>query len=308
MLNQPRKASARLRRFALGFVLFVLALFAFGLDGHDEAAFRSFSEACDRWQSNPEFRSVAVDYTVRGSTAMRTHPFFIPTRRSILAVRSLPFLPKKCAVNPTSQLHYQNFSLGPLCAYLHLCSEQDVPTTVGIVEAVGRHDVEPRRLLDSFQMDFPVAKDAGAMQSVASLIHDSESSRPFVVRTNINASLGPAIAQIADQLNFPQTPEAMTPDQQQAVLDRLDAHVKLHDPELWRTKQVSDFSGGVWAQVFSPPYKTLLVPIVMIHDASRVVLIALLAFLALRWRRKWKRAEENPNSESPKPESNPKSE
>ncbi|MDB5292985.1 MAG: hypothetical protein JWL69_4226 [Phycisphaerales bacterium] len=312
MLSHLRKAAARLRHFALGLLLFVLALFAFGLDGHDEAAFRSFSEACDRWQSNPEFRSVAIDYTIRGSAAMRTHPFFIPTQRSILAVRSLPLLPKKFAVNPTSRLHYQNFSRGPLCAYLHLCGEQGVPTTIGVVEAIGRHEAEPRRLLDSFQMDFPVAKDAGAIQSVASLVHDADASRPFTVRTNVNLLLGPEIAQIADELNFPQTPEEMRPDQQQAVLDRLDAHVKLHDPELWRAKQVSDFSGGVWTQVFGPPYKALLVPIVMIHDISRVALIVLLAFLSLYWRRKWKRAANTchqpaPQTSTPPPRDSPAS-
>lgn len=281
---------SRLGRFALGLLVLLLALFAFGLDGHDEAAFRSFCEACDRWQINPEFRYVAFDYTVRGSAAMRTRPFCIATRRCILAVRSLPLLPKKYAVNPTSELHYQNFSRGPLCAYLHLCGEQDVANHLGLVEAIGRHESEPRKLLDSFQMDFPVAKDAGAVQSVSSLVQDTEASRPFAIRSNINLLLGPPIAQIAGDLGIPQTPEEMTPDQQQAVLDHLDAHLKRHDRELWRTKQVSDFCGGIWAQVFGPPYKALLAPIVMIHDVSRIALVVLLAFLALHWRRKCKRA------------------
>jgi hypothetical protein len=61
------------------------------------------------------------------------------------------------------------------------------------------------------------------------------------------------VATIAAELGLPADAEAMTPEQQYAVFDRLDAHVRQHDPELWRTKQVSDCVGGIWGQVFSKP-------------------------------------------------------
>ena len=74
----------------------------------------------------------------------------------------------------------------------------------------------------------------------------------------------------------------MTPEQQRAVLERLDDHVKRHNLELWRTKQVSDFCGGFWAQVFGPPYNTLLVPFLKVHFACRVLLVLALLGLLLR--------------------------
>jgi hypothetical protein len=74
----------------------------------------------------------------------------------------------------------------------------------------------------------------------------------------------------------------MTPEQQRAVLERLDDHVRRHDLELWRTKQVSDFCGGFWAQVFGPPYNTLLVPFLTAHSVSRILLVLALLGLLLR--------------------------
>src|SRR3954469_23070969 len=73
-------------------------------------------------------------------------------------------------------------------------------------------------------------------------------------------NLKPHITTLARELNVPEDPEAMTREQQYAVFDRLDGYVRRNDPELWRTKQLSDFLGGVWGQVFSPPYTILLSP------------------------------------------------
>ena len=120
---------------------------------------------------------------------MMTRPFLIPAKSTIMTLRSAPGLPKKYAVNATSALHYENFSRGPLSAYLHLCSEQDVPDMIGIIEAAGR---KPRRTpddlrqaLDGFHMDFPVAHDAGAMASVEDLLTDTDAGKTFTIRTNI---------------------------------------------------------------------------------------------------------------------------
>jgi hypothetical protein len=131
-------------------------------------------------------------------------------------------------------------------------------------------------------MDFPVATDSGAIESSVSLLRDTRASRAFQIRSNIGDLLRPHIAAIARQLGFPGDPGEMTPAEQRAVLDRLDGYVRRHDPKLWRTKQVSDYAGGIWAQVFGPPYNMILKPVLLIHDISRVVFLAVLILLTGR--------------------------
>src|SRR5690348_16092624 len=220
-------------RFALlTIAIAVLAILGFGFSGHDEAALRTFAASVERWQHHPEFRTIAIEYCEEGSAAVDTRPWGIPTRRIVMDLRSLPLLPKKYAVNPTSQAHYLHFSQGPLIAYLHLCGEQAVPDVLGIIEQV-ENDPEPgeahlRKILASFKMDFPVATDAGAMESTASLLRDDRASWPFQVRTNIGDLLRPHIAAIAHELGAPSNPGDMTPAEQRAVLDRLDNYVRQH--------------------------------------------------------------------------------
>jgi hypothetical protein len=309
--DKPRRPwGRRLRKAAFLTALLLCALFDFGLSGPDSAAVRSFIGETDRWQVNPEFRTVAIDYSVYASNAMRIHPAMVPARRVIMGVRSLPFMPKEFAVNPTSQLHYTHFSAGPLSAYLHLCSEQDMPDFLPLVETMGQKpnptDADLRGFLDLFKMDFPVVKDAGARRSVAALLQDTDPARPFTVRTNITDLLAPDVAEVAKELGVPTDPARMNPDQQLAVLERLDGYVHHHDPELWRTKQVSDFCGGIWAQVFGPPYKFLLVPALYLHTASQFAIVLLLLTFAgasVRRRRLAERAagqagEDQPGSSS----------
>src|SRR5579871_2675243 len=118
-----RKGLRRTSFFLIGFTFSLSILCMLALSAHDETALRSFSEAVDRWQVNPEFRAVAMDYSIRGSAAMRTSFLWMPAKRVIIALRSIPMIPKRYAVNPTSRQHYEDFSRGPLSAYLHLCSE-----------------------------------------------------------------------------------------------------------------------------------------------------------------------------------------
>jgi hypothetical protein len=278
----------RLCRAALA-VVYVLSLAAaFSISPSDDAAARGFLEQAARWQSNPEFRSVAMDYCVRGSRAMRTRPFMIRARSLVLGVRSIPLLPKQYAINDTSFAHYDAFSRGPLSAYLFLCGEQSVPAFVGVLEDVGARE-EPssadlRRFLDAFHMDEPVCKDLGALTSVASLVRDTSPRTPFAHRANIGPALMPHVRAVAREMAFPEDPLAMTPDQQAAVLERLDAHLRHADPELWRTKQLSDFCAGVWAQVFGPSYRFVITPLLVLHQIGWLVLILLL--VAQLWRRR----------------------
>ena len=65
---------------------------------------------------------------------------------------------------------------------------------------------------------------------------------------------------------MPDDPQAMSFEQQLAVLERLDLEVRQTDPELWRTKQLSDFCGGVWAQVLAPSYLLITTPILAAHQ------------------------------------------
>jgi hypothetical protein len=273
MPNPPSPRSGRIKKLAAVFVLGSVALITFGISGSDEAAFRAFDEAVDRWQINPEFRAVANDYCIGGSRAMQTRPFLISAKKTIMTLRSTPGLPAKYAVNPTSALHYENFSRGPLSAYLHLCSEQDVSDMIGMIEAAGRKlqrtPDDLRQVLDGFHMNFPVAHDAGALASVESLLAETDAGRGFTIRTNIGPMLAGPIAGIAAEIHVPSKPAEMSSDEQRAVFDRLDRYLKSHDQQLWRTKQVSDLCGGVWAQVYGPPYRAVAAPLLFAREACR---------------------------------------
>jgi hypothetical protein len=321
MESRRRRWGSRLLRAAVVIAIVACAVFALGVSGPEDAAIREFDEAATLWQNDPEFRLVAFEYCVRGSRAVRTRPLWVPAGAGVMAIRSIPGLPRQFAVNPTSQLHYDHFRQGPLCAYLHLCSEQSVADYANVLETVGKSagpvtrpatlpatqastrpaapattqsaDAGPRAFLDAFKMDFPVCTDAGALQSVTALFRDVEASRALTVRENVGPRLMPHIAALARELNLPQDPVAMTAAQQQAVLDLLDARVRREDPELWRTKQLSDFCGGVWAQVFAPPYRKVTQPLIVLHAVAWPGLVALGAWLGFRWgRRRSKRIGE----------------
>lgn len=276
----------RLKRVGFAAAMLLCALLAFGISGADEAALRDANAAAGRWQRNPEFRSVAIEYSVLGSRALRTRPFLVRGQTLILTLRSIPFLPERFAVNPTSRSHYDNFDNGPLCAYLYLCGEQSWPQFADTLAANGgrpRHSEQQLLLfLDSFHTDFPVCKDAGAVESAASLARDIAPGQRLLVRENVGPLLLPHVRVIAGQLRISQDVTEMSPEQQLAVLERLDGQVRRQDPELWRAKQLSDFCAGIWAQVYSPPYQVVIGVLIVLHHAGRIGLIAMLCWLAVR--------------------------
>jgi hypothetical protein len=65
------------------------------------------------------------------------------------------------------------------------------------------------------------------------------------------------------------------------VLNRLDAGVKTMNPELWRTKQLNDFSSGIWAQCFGRTYNWILIPLLWIRRVAQVVGALLVVALLL---------------------------
>ena len=162
-LDPAGRRPGRSRKIIWAAWIAALSLIGLGISPGDETALRQFSEAVRRWQIDPEFRKAAGEYCSLGSAATRTRFIFIPTGRVVMAARSVPFLPRRFAVNPTSQSHYDDFDRGPLCAYLHLCNEQSVGDVATVLEQIAREKPTPledsRLFLDSFKMDFPVVED-----------------------------------------------------------------------------------------------------------------------------------------------------
>jgi hypothetical protein len=299
---RPRRAvftPALFARAAFAVLVLISVLFGYGVPGRDRATLEAFTDAVDRWQVHPEFRALAAEYSVRGSEALRTRPLLVPADRLIIVARSCPLLPERYGLSPTCRLHYENFSRGPLSAYLHLADEQGVRDVVSMVEELGRRcreraddgpglpdEADLREFLAAFKMDAPVVMDAGALQSVAALVADTDAaSRRFQYRAAIGAALVPHVQALARDMGFPADVRRMTVVQQRAVLDRLDAYVRRRDPELWRTKQVSDFCAGIWAHVFGRSYNLLLKPILALHALGRAAVWALLLWAAVAWLR-----------------------
>ena len=287
---------------AIGTLVFVAAaIVGFGTSADDFTSLNHFTRSVQNWQTNPEFRQVAMQYVTRGSDAMRSRPMGFTAAQWIVAIRSIPGMPPKMAINPTSRDHYANFSKGPLSAYLHLCTEVDLlgrhpdgsvdsqngylPEYEGLFgKSAGWSREELYGYLAKQHWDYEVRKDAGAVESLRSMLSDVEINRPLKVREmHVNDLLMPHIRSLAAELSqpgqppMPGDPEAMTPQEQYAVFDRLDAYVRRNDPELWRTKQVSDFIGGIWGQVFSPPYTQLLGPYVAAVPACQWFVLLTLA-------------------------------
>lgn len=301
MQATPRKGKGRVRRVLLGGLMLICIACIFGLSRSETAALQTFGESVDRWQVNPDFRIVAIDYSIQGSAAVRCEPFGIRGADLIIALRSTPGLPKEFAVCETSRPHYESFASGPLAAYLYLGDEQDVPGYIEAVEQLaskatvdetgGRTWGEPalKEWMDARKMDFTICRDDGALRSLAALAADVQPGQTFSHREVMRAKklhmsslLEPHIASLATELDFPTSPRAMTAEQQQVVLSRLDGHVRRHDPELWRTKQVSDFAAGIWAQVYGSQYNYALAPLLALKTGAGWVLVAILAWLAFR--------------------------
>jgi len=272
-------------------VLVLSLLIGFGISRGDQTRLATFVDSVEQWQANTEFRQVASQYVTRGSDAMRTRPMGFRSASWILWIRSLPFMPAEFAVNDTSRAHYENFSKGPLSAYLHLCTEVELLNPDGTGGYLGEFesrfgksaqptDAEVRQWLESLKWDYKVVSDAGAVQSLQLAITDVEPYKPFAHRVrHIDGLLKPHIRDIAAGLKLPQEVDDMSPMQQYAVIDRLDSYLRQHDRELWRTKQVSDVCGGIWGQVFSPPYLMLLGPYLQVVEICRWIAVALLAVL-----------------------------
>jgi hypothetical protein len=272
-------------------ILFLLAV-GFGTSGTDAARMRQFSDAVERWQHNPDFRQIQVEYVEMGSDAMRTDVCFVDSTRVVLALRSIPGLSKDWAINDTSLAHYTNFRMGPLSAYMHLTREQGLADTLKMLQYLGSKsdlsDQDIRDFLKQYKLYYPVASDAGAVASVRSLINDVDPGRALVVRDNVADRLMPHIAAVARSLGYPEDLKAMTPDAQLEVWHMLDAQVRETDYELWRTKQVNDWLNGVWGQVYGAMYSCVINPTLTLREFGRAAgPILIMAWVGVGlWRRR----------------------
>jgi len=277
-----------MRFFATALLLSLLALvLAAGLGVADEhvVAMRRFAQSVRRWQVNPDFRPIATQYASLGYEAMRTRVAGIAAADLMMAVRSIPGLPERYAAAPTSRKHYDNFSGGPLSAYLHLMGEQHIEWVVESMEGMAAvsvlSDEDIRTFLGAFAVEPPVVRDDGAVASVRRLLADIRPEQPLKVRREPQSLIGPAIAALADRLGIPADPRQMTPQQQAAVLAQLDEHLRLTAWELWRAKQVADFGAGIWAQVYGQNYSMVLVPVLCAVRISRPIAIPAVGAVAI---------------------------
>lgn len=207
------------------------------------------------------------EYVALGVAAMRGRWWGVSGEGVVMSFRSLPGLPLYLALHESSGAHYRAFSQGELAAYLHLSSEQGLEDGLRMIEDLGRRDVLPDadivQFLDSFKLPAPIVTDAGAIASVRRLLADTQRPpRPFLVRGDLIAALRRHIEQHA------------------VTMAVLDDDIRRDDLELWRTKQVSDFLAGVWAQGYGQIYVSGIDWLIRIRNAARVALVVTLALLA----------------------------
>jgi hypothetical protein len=282
-----RHLSAAVRKVrvpALVLTLIVSAALGFGISGRDVARLRAFGDAVRRWQTNPDFREVQREYVTLGVEAMRGRWLAVSAERIVLGFRSLPGLPLYLAVNESSAAHYRAFSTGEMSAYLHLTSEQGVTAVLEMIESLARReqlsDADIVAFLDGFKLPVPVVTDAGAVASVRRLLADTQHPpRPFTIRGDVAEQLRRHVDVNLDR---------MTRAEQAAAVKTFDATIRAADPELWRTKQVSDFLGGIWAQGYGPIYLDGIECLMRIRAVARGVLVVTLlltGWLLLRSRR-----------------------
>jgi len=143
-------------------------------------------------------------------------------------------------------------------------------------------DADIAAFLDGFKLPVKIVTDAGAIASVRRLLADAQTPpRAFVIRGELLTALHPYVP-----ANLP----AMSRDQQADALRRLDDEIKRANPELWRTKQVSDFLGGIWAQGYGEIYMDGIDALLRIQLIARIIfcigVVAGVGWLAVRWRRR----------------------
>lgn len=262
------------RRAATALLVVVGALAAalgFGMTPSDVLRVRAFSDAVRGWQVNPDYRAVSAEYVALGVEAMQARLCGISARHVVIGFRSIPGLPDHLAVNNSSAAHYDAFSRGELSAYLHLASEQGFADGVAMVEELRRRELltdgDIVAFLAGFKLPVPTVTDAGAIAGVRRVLVDV-GTKPLSVRGDVTTPLHSHAASASG---------TMTRTEQAAAFAQFDAAVRATDPELWRSKQVSDFLAGIWAQGYGQIYLDGIDGFFRIQRAAWMVLVLVLA-------------------------------
>jgi len=247
----------------------VAGAIGFGMTPSDTRRVRAFGDTVRSWQHDPDYRVVATQYVTLGVDAMQSRVCGLSAGTLIMAFRSLPGLPDYLAVSDTSAAHYKAFSEGDLSAYLHLASEQGAADGIATVEKLGRRkdvsDADVVAFLAGFKLTVPTVTDAGAVAGVRRLLADVDvATKPFLVRGDVSTSL---LSGVEGNL------ATMTRAQQAAEFAQFDSHIRATDPELWRSKQVSDFLAGIWAQGYGQIYLDGINAFFHIQHAARVAFV-----------------------------------
>lgn len=266
----------------LTLVCAVAGALGFGMSPSDARRVRAFGDAVRSWQCDPDYRVVTTQYVTLGVDAMQSRLCGIPAGTLVMSFRSLPGLPAHLAVSDTSAAHYKAFSQGELSAYLHLSSEQGVADGIAMVELLGGRkdltDADIVAFLASFKLPVPTVTDAGAVQGVRRLLADVDASKPFLVRGDVSTSL---LSGVKGNM------ATMTRAQEAAAFARFDSHMRATDPELWRSKQVSDFLAGIWAQGYGQIYLDGINGFFRVQQVTRVLFgVLMLIWIALLVRRR----------------------
>ncbi len=243
-------------------LLFFSIIFGYGLSKRDLAILNHFSESVVDWQSHADYRRIGFAYIHESYACMTAHIAGCTATEALMTMRSIPGLPEKLAVNPTSQKHYVDFSRGELSAYLHLCGEQGpgianvLPMMQSLASRPARSDEEITGFLSTFRLAASIeTRSPEAITGVRSLLEDTHAAEGFTSTEPTELAVLPYIKAIAQSRGWPENPDDMSADQQLVIMKELDGYVHDVDRPVWRTKQVTDFLNGVWGECYGQMYR-----------------------------------------------------
>ena len=83
-------------------------------------------------------------------------------------------------------------------------------------------------------------------------------------------------------MRAPVDPERMSFSQQHQIWRSLDEEVRRTDPELWRTKQLSDFLAGIWSEGYGQIYCQGIDVLMLLRRAGQVIFVLAIAAIILK--------------------------
>jgi hypothetical protein len=281
--DEERRKRERLLTGAYAGGLGLAGLGLLSMNKTDLSRLEQFSQAADRWKANPDPRNDLRDYSALGHAAMQTK-FMGNSASDILrfAGKNNPLVVKPW--DDWKERHYKQFENSPLSAYLVRAREwSELPSETAETPTLSR--------LDSLQdpvKRFGADKLKDTSIAMAAL---PRSAAPYAVGedyfknySKLVADTGGAIkpdpqffAKLQrasnDYMAANKIDESTMPlAGQRELLNRIDAHIKQTDPELWKTKQWYDFDMGRASTIHSAQnYKKLMSPFMWFRKYAPMV-------------------------------------